>query len=377
VHALPGGHACICAVIVLAACASHHVPSSVTHGGATSATSASSRPVVTGASSSVAPWRTRAAAYLDGRVRDDLEHPLRIPMLQQQLDCAANCHTTLPYLLARPLLPGGQPHQDEVRKGVADRVAGVTDWSSATPWFTKSEKIARWSRGSEAVADAAALVDDDVARGRALTPESLRALDMMWAQQRPDGAWDWFGFGMEPWETSDDCGAALAATLVATLPAASRARAQGHVDRLAAYIRGRLTDATHPVGVHQKTHFLWASAGWPELLDDRRRHALSDEIVGKQRPDGGWSLATWGGDLADPDGASDGYATSIATLALCESKLAPASASRGIEWLTRSQREDGAWPGRSVNEHDPLLDKFESDMATSFAVIALSRCGRD
>ncbi len=146
-------------------------------------------------------------------------------MLKQQLDCAANCHTTLPYLVARPLLPGGEPHQDEVRKGVADRIAGVTDWSSATPWFTKSEKIARWSLGSEAVTDAAALVADDVARGRALSSESVRALDMMWAQQRPDGAWDWFGFGMEPWETNDDCGAALAATMVAELPVEARARA--------------------------------------------------------------------------------------------------------------------------------------------------------
>ena len=322
-------------------------------------------------------WRIRAAAYLDDRVHEDLVHPLRIPMLNQQMDCTANCHTTLPYLTARPLLPGRSAEQDAVRKAVAERVASVDEWSSATPWFMKSETIAAWSRGAEAVTDATALVDADLAQGRSVSRESLRALDLMWSQQRADGAWDWFAFGMEPWETSDDCGAALAATLVARLPAEIRARAQPSVDRLASYVRRRLADAAHPAAMHQKTHFLWASATWAELLGESQRRILSEELVAKQRPDGGWSLATWGGgDLADPDGASDGYATSIATLALCEGRAAPASVVRGVEWLKHSQRADGAWPGRSVNEHDPLLDKFETDMATSFAVIALTRCGR-
>jgi squalene-hopene/tetraprenyl-beta-curcumene cyclase len=361
---------------VLAACASRSVGSPVPP----NATAGAAAPAATSAASPAPPalppaWKTRAAAYLDRRVREDLDHPLQIPMLKQQGNCTANCHTTLPYVTARALLPGDAPARDDVRRGVAERVAGVTDWSTAAPWFVKSDKIAAWSIGSEAVVDAAALVDDDNARGRPLSADSLRALDLMWSKQRSDGAWDWFAFGLEPWETTDDCGAALAAALVSHLPGDARAHAQTHVDGLASYVRKRMADAAHPPELHQKVFFLWASAGWKELLDDGQRQTMSNEISAKQRPDGGWSLATWGGgDLADPNGASDGYATAIATLALCETHAAASSVSRGLAWLIGAQRPDGAFPGHSVNEHAELLDKFETDMATSFAAIALTRC---
>jgi hypothetical protein len=225
------------------------------------------------------------------------------------------------------------------------------------------------------VVDAAVLALDDDARGRPLAPESLHALARRGSLQRADGAWDWFDFALEPWETGDDCGAALASTFVAQLPSSARDAARPHVERLARFVHARLADTAHAPKLHQKVQLLWASAGWTTLLDDATRKALAAELVAQQRPDGGFSLATWGsGELADPNGASDGYATAIATLALCDGGLAPDSAARGLDWLARSQRDDGAWPGRSVNERSVQVDTFESDMATSYAVLALTRC---
>jgi squalene-hopene/tetraprenyl-beta-curcumene cyclase len=367
--------ACCAAALLAAACAeSPAAPRAPISQTAPAASPAPGGSTAVSAANGTA-WQERAANYLDGRVRDDLDHPIRIAMLEQRTDCAANCHTTLPYLMARPLLPGGDAQTDRVREAVRARLAGVSDWATAKPWFEKSDKIIRWSRGAEAVVDAAALVDADLARGGPLSPESTRALALMWSHQRDDGAWDWFGFGLEPWETSDDCGAAVAATLTARLPGPARDAARPHVERLLRYVRERLADTAHSPALHQKVNFLWASAAWPELLDEGTRRGLAEQVVARQRPDGGWSLATWGGgDLADPNGASDGYATAIASLALCEGKLGAASVERGLRWLERSQSADGSWPGRSVNEHKKILDTFETDMATSYAVLALSRC---
>jgi len=328
--------------------------------------------------SAVPAWQVKAASYLDARALDDVAHPPRVDELPQNLDCTATCHTSQPYLLARPSLPGGDEAMERVRASIDARSATISDWATATPWFGKHDsKLGMRSLGSESVVEAAALADADLSRGRALSASSLRALTLMWKAQRSDGAWDWFDFRFEPWETGDDCGAAMAASLVAALPAYERERAAPNVDRLAGYVRGRLADSARPPAVHQRVFYLWASDKWPGLLDDSRRDALAKDLVNRQRPDGGWSIATWGsGKLADPGGASDGYATAIATLALCEGGFARESVGRGLTWLGRAQRDDGAWPGQSLNNHEKLNAIFEADMATSYAVLALTRCKR-
>jgi hypothetical protein len=328
--------------------------------------------------SAVPAWEVKAASYLDGRALDDVARPPRVDELPQNLDCTATCHTSQPYLLARASLPGGDEAIDRVRASIEARSSTITDWATATPWFGKHDsKLGARSLGSEAVVEAAALADADVSRGRPLSASSLRALTLMWKAQRWDGAWDWFDFHFEPWETGDDCGAAMAASLVAALPAYERERSAANVDRLATYVRRRLGDAARPPEVHQRVFYLWASDGWPGLLDDARRAALAKELADRQRPDGGWSIATWGsGKLADPAGASDGYATAIATLALCEGGFVPESVARGLAWLGRAQRDDGSWPGQSLNNHEKLNATFEADMATAYAVLALTRCKR-
>ncbi len=289
----------------------------------------------------------------------------------------ATCHTTHPYLLARPALPGGEAALDSVRASIEARAATVSDWSKATPWFgAAGTKLATRSRGVEAVVDAASLAHADLARGRPLSPSAMRALDLMWASQRADGAWDWFDFKYEPWETGDDCGVAFAASLVADLPAAERSRAGARVERLAEHARARLAARANPPKLHQRVYLLWASDRWPGLLDDALRRELAADLVKRQRPDGGWSMATWGsGKRVDPNGASDGYATALASLALCQGHLGGDSAARGVAWLLRSQHENGAWAGYSLNADGEINRTFEADMATAYAVLAITRCG--
>jgi squalene cyclase len=107
---------------------------------------------------------------------------------------------------------------------------------------------------------------------------------------------------------------------------------------------------------------------------------LADALVGRQRADGGWNLASLGrwtrSDHTPEDAESDGYATAIATLALKQSgaRQYKSSWKKGREWLETHQQEDGSWQTYSLNKmRDPDSDvgHFMSDAATSYAVLAL------
>ena len=52
------------------------------------------------------------------------------------------------------------------------------------------------------------------------------AMARLWEVQRPDGAWDWLNFGLEPYEANDSVfyGATLAALAAGTSPGRNAAR---------------------------------------------------------------------------------------------------------------------------------------------------------
>jgi hypothetical protein len=82
------------------------------------------------ASATAAPpadWRARAAAHLDERALDWLQ---RAPRVHQNFPCAMSCHTTQPYLMARPLLGADAPVLATVRAGIVARVESVRDWKA-------------------------------------------------------------------------------------------------------------------------------------------------------------------------------------------------------------------------------------------------------
>jgi squalene-hopene/tetraprenyl-beta-curcumene cyclase len=350
---------CLAAVVVAAACAAPTAP-----------TAPRDRAAATPS------WRASAIAYLDARAVHDTDHPPHVEEIPQNVACTLTCHTTHPYLLARPSLAGDPAALDHVRAAVEARVDAIADWSTAQPLFGKpGDELARRSIGTEAVLNASALVLDDVARGRPPTPAAKRAVELMWRAQRDDGAWDWFDFELVPFEVGDDFGAALAARLAADLPDADPAR----LAKLVAFLDARAPE----MALHDKAYLAWAASRWSALRDKLWRDRLASEVQARQRPDGGWSLATWGrGERADADGASDGYATGLALLALCHDvdrrdvgrldRIA-----RGRAWLVRAQQANGAWPARSVNvdaNAEPNRT-YAIDAATAYAVLALAECG--
>jgi squalene-hopene/tetraprenyl-beta-curcumene cyclase len=128
---------------------------------------------------------------------------------------------------------------------------------------------------------------------------------------------------------------------------------------------------------------LWASGKLPRLLKPRQRAAIVDEILRKQREDGGWSASSlvvkeWKRKDGTPmDARSDGYGTGLMVMALEQSGTASprAQIAMGRAWLERNQDQSGAWLSTSMNkQRDPASDagRFMSDAATAYSVLALT-----
>jgi len=319
-------------------------------------------------------WRARAGQYLEARS----DAWITTPPAEGNVKCAMSCHTTFPYLLARhalgPAVP--TPAADKARALFASRVA---EGDGATPFYgSNGDAKTRESAGTEAVLNAVALAADEVWSGKPLSTDAQAALDRMWGQQQSDGAWAWLEFNLEPWETRTDFGL-VAGLLAASLPAnTSEAQAAG-VQRLATRARER----AEAMALHDQAALLWVSGGsWagaarPELLTDEQRSSIAGKIAARQLPDGGFSAGGWGrGGLAPAvSGQSDGYATALAALALCNEPGRKDEVGRALSWLETHQADDGSWPGQSVNGTSPLVRTFMTDASTAYAVLALARCG--
>ncbi len=319
-----------------------------------------------------ADWQARAAKYLDDRSQQWLLSPPQIA----NFNCALACHTTGSALASGSLL-GPSAAVQAVRARVIERVDFKPSFERATPFFGQGDKpIVRKSLATEAVMNAAALALDDAAAKRPASPETLRALDVMWRMQSPDGGWDWMTFDLEPWEASADTGLAYAALAAGVESGESAERHKPQRAALFQRLRARLGDQKEPMRVPDVLVALWASERLPGLLDIPLARAALGRIVPTQRADGGFALAGWGhGKLAQADAPSDGYATALAAVALCKSDKAGVQlASRAIEWLRGHQRADGSWPARSVNKEEELNDGYMIDAATAFAVLALESC---
>jgi squalene-hopene/tetraprenyl-beta-curcumene cyclase len=353
----------------------------------------------TSASSSEA-WDPKAAAvYLDQR---EVTWTGWIGAARDHGTFCVACHTTVPYVLARPVL----------RRTLAEDALSVNErrlldnvtrrvqlWNTVGPYYADEgyggDRVAR-SRGTEAVLNAFILASYDAQNGR-LSDVTQAAFNNMWALQLKEGddkgAWFWLQFGMEPFEAKDSpyYGACLAAIAVGMAPESYRLapEIQENVSMLRDYLdRKYATQSTinHVV-------LLWASAKLPGLVRPERQKAIIDKVWEEQRSDGGWNLPS----LAYPrdwslhslirkwvrsDGTlqaagSDGYATSLISFSLKQAGV-PAGdprMMRALSWLARNQNSEGFWPSRSVNlRRNPSsnVGHFMDDAASGFAVLALS-----
>ena len=273
------------------------------------------------------------------------------------------CHTNMPYLMARPLLPGD---------------AG---WKEVREFLEKD--VASWSKNGKprgeayVVATAFAMAFNDAQNGGKLHDLTRDALDRMWKGQKATGEWAWLKCDWPPMEHDDYYGATVAALAVGVAPGdyAKSDAAKDGIAKLKAYF----TKNPAP-DLHHKAMLLWAATKFDGLLSSEDQKKIADELLAKQRPDGGWSLPSLGKYKRrdktdnDPDAASDGYATGFAVYVLRQAGVKPEAESlkKGVTWLRGNQRESGRWFTRSLNN-----DKahYITNAGTAFCVLALDACG--
>jgi squalene-hopene/tetraprenyl-beta-curcumene cyclase len=351
----------------------------------------------------VPTWTQQAAAakYLDARMVEWWDKSKTLKTGGSEVKCIS-CHTAVPYAWARAALRRAQhiteptSHEARILENVRRRVEYA---NGDQPYYDHTEDKKVESRGVEAVLNAIVLTAQDTE-----SPATTAAIARMWEVQRRDGAWDWLDFGLEPYEAPDAAfhGATLAA-LAAGSPtgklASNTDKGRAGLDQLRAYLRASLATQR----LFNRTWALLASSRLDGILTPADRDAILHDLDARQRPDGGWSLTdlgTWrwknkaapfappGTTDADLLAASDGYATGLVIYAMRQAGRATDNPTvrKGQLWLIEHQTperpDDPAWaPWRahSLNfdrEHggpkgEPWRRMFMSDLATSFAVLAL------
>jgi squalene-hopene/tetraprenyl-beta-curcumene cyclase len=337
----------------------------------------------------------RAIAYLDGRQDDWSLFATAQRGKEADRTSCVSCHTGISYALARPSLrpfaakPNPSAPEERMIAAVSLR---VEHWAELdTPRFRlmydSDDRKKLESRGTEAVLDALILAREDAARGRTSPSAATRtALQHLWETQETAGSaagsWTWLNFGLAPWEAdgSRAFGASLAAIAVSSAPGYLDQKLDEAVTRgvqsLRRYLVGRFPEET----LYNRLWILEASTTFEGLVSANQKREVIDQLLALQREDGGWALAALG-TFKRVDGTpqaqdSDGYATGLALHVLLRAGL-PATqpeVAQGLAWLRLHQREDGSWPGRSVNkERDPktFVGKLMSDAATAIAAQAL------
>jgi squalene-hopene/tetraprenyl-beta-curcumene cyclase len=311
-----------------------------------------------------ADWNPRLAArYLDGRQTEWFAWK---QAASSEGPCVS-CHTGVPYLLARPALRqrlGDQPAAYE---------KGLEDWLRAP-----GASVPPALQGVKTIFAALLLTS------------STDDLSKLWSLQLTEGeakgSWRWYDVNLDPYETSASpvFGSALAALAIGRTSAEYRARpdVREHVNSLIAYLQKDL----HGQPLHNRLAVLWAATKLPAAMPEPARRAVIDEALQKQRPDGGWALASLGPWNSHPDApphdGSDSYATAYSTYIMIEAGVPPGTPaiSRALDWLKLHQDPStGAWPAESMNKKypaDSMQIKFLQDAATGFACLALLAGGQ-
>ena len=293
--------------------------------------------------------------------------------------CVA-CHTTGWYGILRPQLSEalGSP-APAFRKFLE----GVLDETVAQ----ERNKTERGTGPAQVIYLAASLASWDAHVTKQLSSETERALELMFAIQKENGAW----YSVQTWppfESDTYQLATVAAMAVGLAPGwieqyASGGQAEG-LARLRNYLK-----TTEPPHDYARVALLWASQHLSGLLDSKAEQAITKTILDRQRPDDGWSIRSFGEPeqwgignrserlRAEPDfdnPASDGHQTGLCIIVLRQAGISAThpAIQRGLAWLKKNQRQSGRWWTKSLN-----TDKwnFITYTGTLYPVMALSLNG--
>jgi squalene-hopene/tetraprenyl-beta-curcumene cyclase len=325
---------------------------------------------------SAADWDlSRAAAHLDSRQKQWKEWK---PAQAAGGQCVS-CHTGIPYALARPVLRRamGEPQPTEWESGM---LAGLNFRLAArepvTMFSFQREPAKSQAAGVEAVI-AAFVLGQSPATSADTRKKVAAAFERLWKHQSKDGeyqgAWPWFHFKLDPWESEQSgyFGAALAAIALGNAPQEISAdeRYKDNRTALLAYLKKHLS--VQPM--HNQLMTLWASSRLPGLLTPAEKSAIAETILGAQRADGGWpisALGPWSYTRAGLGDESNAYATAFTTYVLQQIRSACGD--------TRQDPASGAWLAPTMTKQYPpesMQAGFMNDAATGFAVMVLLNTG--
>jgi squalene cyclase len=200
-------------------------------------------------------------------------------------------------------------------------------------------------------------------------PSTDALVHFLLAKQQPAG--NWAGIGTRaPIQDGDFSHTAMAIqTLTVYSMPGRRAEIAEHVGRAAGWL-AKQAPQSNQERVMQILGLKWA--GFQAGLRETR----TKELIALQRPDGGWAQT--------PYLASDAYATGQVLYTLHETGYSSAddpAFRRGVEFLLRTQKEDGSWYVKSrAMKIQPYFqsgfpydhDQWISASATAWASMALS-----
>lgn len=329
-------------------------------------------------------WDPRPAAkYLDSRQ----EEWFAWPRAKAFGGPCVSCHTGMTYLLVRPALRRalGESQPTSYETGLLDGLRARVDKTEPQQLSPGAkEPGASQKLGVESIFAALFLAQYD-----AESAEAKRAFERLWALQLRDGsakgAWAWFEFNLDPWETPESVfyGATLAAVAAGSLPAEYRDRPElrERLEALVAYLQRE--QGSQPL--HNRLALLWAASKLPGVLAKPQRKAIIEEVLRQQQPDSGWTIASLGSWRPHPQAplssGSSAYATGFTAFVLQTAGVARKHRAlrAAIDWLRSNQdRQSGSWAADSMNkpyEPDSMPARFMRDAATAFAAMALLEGG--
>src|SRR5262245_61355253 len=293
-----------------------------------------------------------------------------------------SCHTTVPFLLAYPVLRHELPTENSQPRFVESVRKRVEQWNGLRPWHTGAPHRAL---GSEVVLNTLVLALDDAAQGRRAPSEGTRkAIANLWSAQIKEGphqgAWEWYENALAPWENrSNYLGATLAALALAHAPgylANVSAEERPSLQKLQTYLQEKFSGQR----LHDQLHAVWVASRFPDLLSAEEQQSVVKRALALQNENGSWAAGALGnwkrrdGSENPREGDPYGTAVVVATLKHLAKADQATALERGVTWLRQRQQGDGSWAARSLNTDYPADSRpaaFMSEAATAWSVLAL------
>ncbi len=291
-----------------------------------------------------------------------------------------SCHTTGWYGILRPQLSAALGAPDPAFREFLNRILDET-------LAQERNKTARGTGPAQAIYLAASLASWDAHVAKKLSPETESALKLMFSVQQEDGSFSsvqtWPPFESDTYQL-----ATVAAMAVGLAPGWIEQHESDDLGEGVARLQNYLK-TTEPPHDYARVALLWASRYLPGLLDSETKDAITKTVLNRQRPDGGWSLRSFGepeqwgignrsarlrteANFDNP--ASDGHQTGLAIIVLRDAGVPPShpAIQRGFTWLKQNQRQSGRWWTKSLN-----TDKwnFITFTGTLYPVVALTMTG--